>query len=318
MRKALVVGIDHYDHANPLFGCVHDSFNVKAILAHHADGSINFEVNHLVATGPNQRVTKKDLKDQAKELFQDKSEISLFYFAGHGHVEDSGGYLLASDSRDGDEGFKLDDLLQLSNDSDSLSRVVVLDSCHSGAAGTVKVMGNKAILDEGVTILTASSETQYAQEKNGAGVFTSLFVDALNGSAANLVGDVTPGSIYAHVDQSLGHWGQRPLFKTNVKTFTSLRKAQPPIALMDLRKLPELFPNPTHVFQLDPSYEPVGDHKKDDGNMAKFATLQKYNRVNLVVPDGTIHMWNAAMERKGCRLTAVGQYYWSLVKNGRI
>jgi len=36
------------------------------------------------------------------------------------------------------------------------------------------------------------------------GVFTGLLVDALSGGAANLVGDVTPGSVYAHIDQSLG------------------------------------------------------------------------------------------------------------------
>ena len=58
-----------------------------------------------------------------------------------------------------------------------------------------------------MTILTASTKEQDASEKNGSGVFTTLFVDALNGAATNLVGDVTPGSVYAHVDQSLGPVG---------------------------------------------------------------------------------------------------------------
>ena len=74
-------------------------------------------------------------------------------------------------------------------------------------------------------------------------MFTSLFVDALNGSAANLVGDITPGSVYAHIDQSLGPWAQRPVFKTNVKTFVSLRKAEPPIALADLAGIDEALPD---------------------------------------------------------------------------
>ena len=81
-------------------------------------------------------------------------------------------------------------------------------------------------------------------------------MDALHGAAANLVGDITPGSIYAHIDQSLGPWAQRPVFKTNVKTFVSLRKADPPIALSDLQSLPRLFPSSDFEFQLDPSYEP--------------------------------------------------------------
>ena len=52
MRKALVVGINHYENVSPLFGCVNDSFAVKAMLERHADGSINFGVKHLTATGP--------------------------------------------------------------------------------------------------------------------------------------------------------------------------------------------------------------------------------------------------------------------------
>ena len=74
-------------------------------------------------------------------------------------------------------------------------------------------MPANADLKEGTTILTASTADQYATEKNGAGVFTTLLVDALNGAACNLVGDVTPGSVYAHIDQSLGPWDQRPVFR---------------------------------------------------------------------------------------------------------
>ena len=59
-------------------------------------------------------------------------------------------------------------------------------------------------------------EEQYAIESKGTGVFTNLLVDALYGAASNLIGDVTPGSVYAHIDQSLGAWEQRPIFKTNV------------------------------------------------------------------------------------------------------
>ena len=34
-----------------------------------------------------------DLKDTIKELFKTDAEIALFYFAGHGHIEATGGYL---------------------------------------------------------------------------------------------------------------------------------------------------------------------------------------------------------------------------------
>jgi hypothetical protein len=131
-----------------------------------------------------------------------------------------------------------------------------LDSCHSGIAGTPPAAGNLASLSEGLTVLTASTADQYATEKDGRGVFTTLLVDALEGAAANLTGDITPGSIYAHVDQSLGEWEQRPIFKTNVRRFVSLRTVRPPIELHELRRITEFFPAPGAEFQLDPTFEP--------------------------------------------------------------
>ena len=43
MRKALIVGIDHYTNIKPLSGCVNDAHAVKAILERHADGTVNFD-----------------------------------------------------------------------------------------------------------------------------------------------------------------------------------------------------------------------------------------------------------------------------------
>lgn len=108
----------------------------------------------------------------------------------------------------------------------------------------------------------------------------------------NLVGDVTLGSVYAHIDQSLRLWGgQRPVFKTNVKSFVSLRKAAPPIALEELPQLAKHFPKPGFNFPLDPSDEPErSQEQRDDPSIpppdpAKnviFKVLQNYVRVNLV------------------------------------
>jgi len=170
---------------------------------------------------------------------------------------------------------------------------------------------------EGLTVLTASTMEQYATEENDRGVFTTLFVDALNGSAANLTGDITPGSVYAHIDQSLGAWEQRPVFKTNVKQFVSLRKSVPAIATEELRRIIEFFPTPGFSFQLDPTFEPEmkgrdpGMPNPDPENTRTFAILQRYNRLNLLVPEDVPHMWNAAMESKSCRLTALGEHYRS-------
>ena len=324
MRKALIVGVNYYEYGNPLFGCVDDAHAVKAVLERHGDGSINFDVQLFTGTGPSDTVTRSQIKDYIEKLFVDDSEIALFYFAGHGHIESSGGYLLASDSSRGDEGVSLTEILALANNSKARNKIIILDSCHSGIAGTPPNSADNAILSEGLTILTASTQDQYATEENGRGVFTTLLVDALNGVAANLLGDITPGSIYAYIDQSLGAWEQRPVFKTNVKSFVSLRKVQPNIQLDDLRRITEFFPTAGYEFPLDPTFEPEmkgrseGMPDPDPENTKKFAILQKLNRVNLVVPVDAPHMWHAAMESKACKLTVLGEHYRRLIERGRI
>jgi hypothetical protein len=307
---------------------VSDSFNVKAMLDRHADGSVNFGVKHLTATGPNDALGRDELRRAIQDLFAGDGEVSLFYFAGHGHIEPTGGYLCASDVKTGNDGVPLAELMTMANQSRAQNRVIILDSCYSGVAGGSALQQTVAEINDGMTILTASTAEQYATEEDGAGVFTSLVVDALGGTAANLVGDVTPGGVYAHVDQSLGSWAQRPVFKTNVKRFVSLRKVQPPLGLAELRRIAEFFPTPGFHYQLDPTYEPERHESwaanpqdipaPDPEHNAIFQILQKYNRVGLVVPEGAPHMWHAAMESKAIRLTALGEHYRRLAAKGLI
>lgn len=323
MKKALVVGINYYPNAGSLHGCVSDAYAVSQVLMRHMDGQLNFDVKQVTAVDATTAISRKQLKEDVISLFADDSEIALFYFAGHGHVEDAGGYLVTSDCADGDNGLPLEEVLGFANESKAKNKILILDSCYSGAAGTPKSLGDKALLSEGMTILTASSKDQYAQEVNGSGVFTSLLVDALNGGAANLLGDITPGSIYAHIDQSLGAWEQRPIFKTNVKAFTSLRTVAPPIQLSDLKQITALFQTASYEFPLDPSFEPqppAPNHgiSPDPENNRKFAILQKLNRLNLVKPVGEEHMYFAAMNSKPCRLTVLGEHYWNLITKQRI
>lgn len=328
MRKALIVGIDYYEHISCLSGCVNDAHSVKTVLKRHADGTVNFATPRvLTGTGPTDMLRRAELKEAIRELFAGDSEIALFYFAGHGYIEDTGGYLCTGESRSGDDGLALSEIMTLAGGSATKNKVIILDSCHSGVAGSRPERGSIAEIRKGMTILTASTADQYAMEVDGggAGVFTTLLVDALSGAAANLVGDITPGSVYAHIDQSLGPWAQRPVFKTNVESFVSLRKATPPIEFAELLQLATLFPRADYEFPLDPSYEPERfEEQRNDPSIpapdprknAVFAILQKYVKVNLVRPVGATHMWHAAMQSKSCELTVLGQHYRALVEKG--
>ncbi len=322
MRKALCVGIDAYQYVDDLHGCVNDANSVKAALERNGDNTLNFDARIMSATSEASYITRSVLKDAVQELFKNDSEIAVFYYAGHGSYDSLGGYLCTSEISRADEGFSLNDLMEIVSQSPAKNKIIILDSCHSGFAASSTQMQNYSVLHNGTTILAACDENQYASEDNGHGVFTSLLIEALYGGAMNLLGEVSPGSIYSYIDQSLGAWEQRPVFKANIKTFVSLRKNAPPISISDLRKIIEIFPSPYDEFALDPTFEP-DKHEADTQEINKnheaiFAILQKYVKLNLVVPVGAEHMYYAAINRKACKLTAQGQHYWKLVQSNKV
>lgn len=322
MKKALCVGIDSYEHINDLHGCVNDANAVRDALQRNGDGTLNFDTKIMTATSEASYITRRALREAIEELFRGDSEIALLYYAGHGAIDEVGGYLCTSEVQKPDEGLSLDDLMTFVSKSKARNTVVILDSCNSGNIANKTEMPGYSAIHEGTTILAACGANEYASEENSHGVFTTLLVDALYGGAMNLLGDVTPGSIYAYIDQSLGAWEQRPVFKANIKEFVSLRKNNAQIALPDLRKLTTLFVSPTTEIQLDPTYEQdkakAETQEINKEHEADFALLQKYVKLNLVVPVGEEHMYYAAMHRKSCKLTVQGQHYWNLVKKEQI
>jgi len=126
MRKALVVGINHYTHASTLYGCVDDAHAVKSVLERNSDGTINFAVKLLSGTGPTDLVLRSTLREHIRDLFSGESETALFYFAGHGHIETTGGYLIASDAKTGDEGIPLGDVLAFANQCAARNRIICI------------------------------------------------------------------------------------------------------------------------------------------------------------------------------------------------
>ena len=221
----------------------------------------------------------------------------------------------------------MDEILVLANQSKAKDKIIILDCCHSGAFGSPTIGRGASQLDEGISILTASRDDEPSMEINGHGVFTNLLLGALQGGAADLRGHISPGGVYAYIDQALGAWEQRPVFKTNVTRFTSLRTINPQVPLNILRKIIEYFPTPQQEYGLDPSYEDtntktvkhavIEPYAKAE-NVAVFKNLQKLQSVGLVVPVDSEYMYFAAMDSKACKLTSLGYHYWRLAKDKRI
>ena len=251
-------------------------------------------------------------------LFATECDIALLYFSGHGFVRSGDGCIVSKDAERDDEGILMTEILGIANMSLVKNKIIILDCCYSGRMGTPNVTDSSvAQLSEGLTVLTASRGSEVALEQRGGGVFTDLVVAALQGGAADLRGHITPGSIYAYVDQALGAWDQRPIFKTNVTQFTSLREVEPQVPLKTLRKLVIYFPSPQDEHALNPSYEDT-EEEHDPDKVKVFKDLQKMEGVGLVVPVGEEHMYFAAMNSKSCKLTALGAQYWRLAQEKKL
>lgn len=330
MKRALVVGIDKYISMDGLSGCENDAVEVAAMLARNGDGSPNFQVK--LQTSDNDIVTAGILQDAIGQLFEGDADTVLLFFAGHGYVDPKtrAGYIVSQDASKGSFGVNLADIVGQANAAypKIKSTVIVLDSCQSGAAGESQLLGDTDIaqIGTGVTILTACRKDGVAEEEGGHGIFTRLLLEGLSGTASDVIGRITPASVYALIDQTLGAWGQRPLYKANVQSFVTLREVPPKVPLSVIRELPVYFPTPSSVYKLDPSCEPergeeterLKEISVDAMKVRVYRDMQNMNRFGLVVPVDQPHMWHAAVHGTGCKLTALGAHYRSLAEKGRI
>lgn len=330
MHRALVVGIDDYP-VSPLVGCVNDAQAIAALLGRNGDGSPNFSV--MQVTSDVEAVTCNLLHTKIEELFEGDADTVLLYFAGHGIINfaTNAGHIVAQDGKRGAWGVSLAEILNLANSAHPRikSTVIILDCCHAGFAGEVTGLGSGneiSAIGNGVTILTACERDGTAAEGNRHGLFTDILLDGLSGGSADVCGRITPASLYSHIDQTLGPWEQRPLYKANVQTFISLRQVSPKVPLEVLRRLPEYFPDPAYLFPLDPSYEPdrenvplhLRSEPVNEEHARVFRELQLCSKHGLVVPVDAEHMYYAAIYSFSCRLTALGAHYRNLANLGRI
>lgn len=329
MKRALVVGIDRYARC-PLSGCENDAAAVASTLETNGDGAPNFSVELL--TSANTNVTAATLGDAISGLFKGDADTVLLFFAGHGIInpDTNAGYIVAQDGKKGAWGVSLGDIIAQANSAypHIKSTAIILDSCQSGYAGEIQTLGNTSLsaIGTGVTILTACHREGTASESDGHGLFTGLLLEGLRGTAADVCGRITPAAVYSLIDQTLGPWEQRPIYKANVQTFVTLRQVTPKIAPDVLRRLPDYFLNPEDIFRLDPSFEPDRQNVPAEfrnlpvnpENARIFKELQACNRHGLVVPVGAEHMYYAAINSTGCKLTALGAHYRKLAKARRL
>jgi hypothetical protein len=313
-KAAVVVGINHYVEFSPLFGCENDAKAMEKLLARNYDQSPNFSCRRMISS--EMAVTRSKLRASVEELFgKEGLDVALFYFAGHGADTASGSFLVSQDGEEHDEGLPMAELVGKASSSPAREKVIILDCCHAGAIDQLFASLNSLALGKGVSILAACRDKETAAEEYRRGLFTRTVCDALDGGAADVVGNVSVASTYAYLDEVLDVWQQRPVLKANVEKLVTLRRAEPAVSDDKLRRLSEYFPTEDHEFGLDSSFEPDAEPNHPE-NEAIFADLQRFRGARLLVPVGTEHMYYAAMEGRSCRLTPLGKFYWRKAKKG--
>ncbi|MGB3183788.1 MAG: caspase family protein [Cyclobacteriaceae bacterium] len=317
MSRALIVGIDHYQ-SSPLKGCVGDAKSMAASLSRHQDGQKNFFC--MTCTSDEREITRSYLLNKIRKLFEAESDLALFYFSGHGYDNKLGGLLVTQEAKTHADGVDLDDILTMANKATHIKQIfIILDCCHSGNMGNPPLgNGYSSLLRKNISILTSSQSEEESVERKGRGVFTYALLNGLNGGAADLMGNVTAASLYSYVDNILGPWDQRPVFKSHVNQMYPLRKCNCTLSLNCVRQLMAHFPEVDHQFKLDPSYEPTSEPANCDRE-AIFSQLQRYVSVGgLIRAVDCEHLYHAATESKSCELTPIGKMYWHMVRNEKI
>lgn len=311
IRRALLVGIDEYDHFSPLSGCVNDVRAVSPLLERNDDESKNFDCQ--TRTSADGHVGRDALLRDTRELLRGGADIALLYYAGHGYNPGNDVSICTTDGTEETPGVELSKILGMVQASEMKEVVIILDCCFSGAAGGVPQLGEGATaIRDGVTILAASRGDQTAAETHdGRGAFSTFLCGALEGGAAEVLGRVTIAGLYAYLDESFGAWGQRPVLRANVDRLHKIRQCAAAVPLPKLRRLAELFPSANYELRLDTSYEWT-QQPQNEQHESDFKVLQACRAAKLVEPVGAEpnDLYWAAMQDKWCRLTPLGRHYW--------
>jgi uncharacterized protein YjbI with pentapeptide repeats len=225
-KKALIIGISDYDNLSlpHLEFCKNDGDEMSNFLQSQGYeipkenkliGKINHQImrNAIIQFFTNENIKPKDLL--------------LFYFSGHGLIEDNGDNYLATSEADPDRPYEsaipFDELTKMANRSISNKIVMILDCCYSGGAikggkGNPEDAANigrdsidKAIaqrVGEGVCVLASSQAYQesYGKSQLNHSLFTYYLLYGLKGvkgESADIKGNVTPNLLSKYVYEKI-------------------------------------------------------------------------------------------------------------------
>ena len=342
-KLALAVGINKYESESfeNLTWCEADAEAMKKLLSNHwgpekdEAGPRNYNTRLLSSAGRTRISADKLRQDVMMLMNHSMGEADvLFYFSGHGVANDEGGFLVTQDGTSENPGYPMKELLEAANRSGNRSVVIILDCCHSGQIGNITDGEgfNRVSIGPNVTILAGAGATQKAAEDFDHSLFTGMLLEALNGGASDVRGEVTAAAIYAYLEQSLGPWEQTPVYKSYARKFQPLRRCEPAVPDKILARLPKWFKRPYSEYPMNPSYE-YTDDSRDPAKVKIFEQFKDLRNGNLMTtnkwteeeasehdPPHTPHthkeLYWTAMTSDSATLTPQGRLMWKRAKRG--
>ncbi len=338
-RQALVVGVSRYERESRLLASAEDARRLTTLLQRNDVGQ-NWAITPLFDLDDQPRILADDLRAQLGRLLGELSaghEV-LFYFAGHARPTAWGAELLAYDG----PALSFNDLMALVDRSPAATVTIMLDCCMSGGAGIVAVPDthgvklDRALLREGITVLTASRSGEEAEETPLHGLFTQQLLDGLDGTAAGLNGEITAMGLYSHAVAGIPDGRQQPTIKAHTVHPTVIRQVAPRVDADRLEHIVTLFPLPTTKIRLDmhhegePDDDGFVDRMEPPGAYCRFKDgsarqkdldhLKEWRDVGLVESSDGKDFYSLCKYGGEGRvvLTPLGRFYRQLVKNNEL
>lgn len=251
-KVALLVGVSNYEPGlPPLPSAIKDVATLQQVLQHPEIGSFD---QVRVLEDPERHV----MEEAIDQLFsdRDRDDLVLFFFSGHGIVDEMGRLFLAARNTSKTPRGALtrttavsaNTVHDLMDNSASRRRVVILDCCFSGAFAKdmkAKDDGSVDILTqlggEGRAILTSSNSIQYSFEDEQAqlSVYTRYLVEGLKGAAdQNNDGFVSVGELHKYTSTMVrqNHSAMKPESYISLDGFDILLSKVPVNRKQEYRK----------------------------------------------------------------------------------
>jgi len=215
---AIVIGIDAYEKASPLFYAVSDATAVAEALKSNF-GFSDSKVRLLTNEAASRTAILKAFLDFALDK-TDVNDRLFFFFAGHGLTIRSNrgeiGYLVPHDGHCSSLStlIRWDELTRNADLIHAKHILFVMDACYGGLAitralqpGTMRFVKDM-LLRSARQVITAGKADELVADSGGPrpdhSVFTGHLLDALDGAAKTADGLLTANGVMAYVYQNVG------------------------------------------------------------------------------------------------------------------